>query len=160
VIDEVSTIRPRPLRASAGVQACTLRKAPARLVDITSFHCARVISIMGAAGKTPAFAQRISTPPCRSSAAAAIRSTSSGLPTSAAKPLARPAELIEASGRFVARLPKSLHSRLAARAREEGVSLNTLAIAFIAEGLGHREASLQAGSCKTSELRRWSSVTR
>lgn len=56
------------------------------------------------------------------------------------KPLARPAELIEASGRFVARLPKSLHSRLAARAREEGVSLNTLAIAFIAEGLGHRGA--------------------
>lgn len=56
------------------------------------------------------------------------------------KPLARPAELIDASGRFVARLPKSLHSRLAARAKEEGVSLNTLAVAFIAEGLGHREA--------------------
>lgn len=56
------------------------------------------------------------------------------------KPLARPAELIETSGRFVARLPKSLHSRLAARAKEEGVSLNTLAVAFIAEGLGHRKA--------------------
>jgi len=56
------------------------------------------------------------------------------------KPLARPAELIDASGRFVARLPKSLHSRLAARAKKEGVNLNTLAVAFIAEGLGHREA--------------------
>jgi antitoxin HicB len=54
-------------------------------------------------------------------------------------PTARPAELIEASGRFVTRLPKSLHARLAVRARREGVSLNTLAITLIAEGLGHRE---------------------
>jgi predicted RNase H-like HicB family nuclease len=55
-------------------------------------------------------------------------------------PLARPAELVDASGRFVTRLPRSLHARLAIRAKQEGVSLNTLAIAFIAEGLGHREA--------------------
>ncbi len=55
-------------------------------------------------------------------------------------PAARPAELVEASGRFVTRLPKSLHARLSTRAKQEGVSLNTLAIAFIAEGLGHREA--------------------
>lgn len=56
------------------------------------------------------------------------------------KPLARPAELIEASGRFVARLPKNLHSRFTARAREEGVGLNTLVIAFIAERRNHRGA--------------------
>jgi predicted RNase H-like HicB family nuclease len=56
------------------------------------------------------------------------------------RPTARPVELIEASGKFVARLPKSLHARLAARARQEGVSLNTLVLALIAEGLGHREA--------------------
>lgn len=55
------------------------------------------------------------------------------------KPSAKPVELIEASGKFVARLPKSLHARLAARAKQEGVSLNTLVLALIAEGLGHRE---------------------
>ena len=45
------------------------------------------------------------------------------------------------SGKFVQRLPKSLHARLAARAKQEGVSMNTLVIAFIAESLGKREAS-------------------
>ena len=43
------------------------------------------------------------------------------------------------SGRFVLRAPKSLHMRLAARARQEGVSMNTLTVSFIAEGLGRRE---------------------
>lgn len=56
------------------------------------------------------------------------------------KPSSRPAELLEASGRFVARLPKSLHARLTAKARQEGVSLNTLVLTLIAEGLGQREA--------------------
>lgn len=42
-------------------------------------------------------------------------------------------------GRFVQRLPKSLHTKLAARAKQEGVSLNTLVLTFIAEGLGRRE---------------------
>jgi antitoxin HicB len=45
-----------------------------------------------------------------------------------------------ASGKFVARVPKSIHAQLAARAKAEGVSLNTLVVAFIAEGLGRREA--------------------
>jgi len=44
------------------------------------------------------------------------------------------------SGRFVQRLPKSLHARLIARAKQEGVSMNTLAVALLAEGLGKREA--------------------
>ncbi|MDR0672509.1 MAG: type II toxin-antitoxin system HicB family antitoxin [Zoogloeaceae bacterium] len=43
-----------------------------------------------------------------------------------------------ASGRFVARVPKSLHAQLAARAKAEGVSLNTLALSFLAAGLGFR----------------------
>jgi antitoxin HicB len=47
------------------------------------------------------------------------------------------------SGKFVQRLPKSLHARLTARARQEGVSMNTLVVAFIAEGLGKREALSQ-----------------
>ncbi|MFO1433357.1 MAG: type II toxin-antitoxin system HicB family antitoxin [Candidatus Competibacteraceae bacterium] len=42
-------------------------------------------------------------------------------------------------GKFVQRLPKSLHAKLTARAKQEGVSLNTLVLAFIAEGLGRRE---------------------
>ena len=42
-------------------------------------------------------------------------------------------------GKFVQRLPKSLHSKLTARAKQEGVSLNTLVLSFIAEGLGRRE---------------------
>lgn len=56
-------------------------------------------------------------------------------------PTARPVELLEVSGKFVARLPKSLHARLAAKARQEGVSLNTLVLTYIAEGLGHRDVA-------------------
>jgi antitoxin HicB len=40
------------------------------------------------------------------------------------------------SGRFVARLPKSLHTRLVARAEQEGVSMNTLVVSLIAQGVG------------------------
>ena len=40
------------------------------------------------------------------------------------------------SGRFVARLPKSLHTRLVARAEQEGVSMNTLVVSLIAQGIG------------------------
>lgn len=44
-----------------------------------------------------------------------------------------------ASGKFVARVPKTIHAQLATRAKSEGVSLNSLVLAFIAEGLGRRE---------------------
>ncbi len=44
------------------------------------------------------------------------------------------------SGKFVARVPKSIHASLAARAKAEGVSLNTLVIALLAEGLGRHAA--------------------
>ena len=54
-------------------------------------------------------------------------------------PASKPVELVEASGKFVARLPKSLHARLVLRAKQEGVSLNTLVLSFLAEGLGHKE---------------------
>jgi antitoxin HicB len=46
-----------------------------------------------------------------------------------------------ASGQWRQRVPRSLHSRLVAKARQEGVSLNTLVTAMIAEGLGQRRAS-------------------
>jgi antitoxin HicB len=42
------------------------------------------------------------------------------------------------SGKWVLRTPKSLHRSLAERARQEGVSLNALAIAMLAQGLGQR----------------------
>jgi predicted RNase H-like HicB family nuclease len=45
-----------------------------------------------------------------------------------------------ASGKVLARLPRSMHRQLAARAKTEGVSLNSLVLAFIAEGLGRRTA--------------------
>lgn len=44
-----------------------------------------------------------------------------------------------ASGRFVARVPKTVHAQLTTRARAEGVSLNTLVLTFIAQGLGKAE---------------------
>jgi antitoxin HicB len=43
------------------------------------------------------------------------------------------------SGKFVQRVPKTLHAKLASLARQEGVSLNTLVLTFIAEGVGMRE---------------------
>ena len=42
------------------------------------------------------------------------------------------------SGQWQLRTPKSLHRQLAERARQEGVSLNTLAIMLLAHGLGER----------------------
>ena len=46
------------------------------------------------------------------------------------------------SGKFIARIPTSLHARLAARARQEGVSMNALVTAFLAESIGRRENRL------------------
>ena len=43
------------------------------------------------------------------------------------------------SGKFVQRVPKTLHAKLAVLAKQEGVSLNTLVLVFIAEGMGTRE---------------------
>ena len=43
------------------------------------------------------------------------------------------------SGKWVQRVPKSLHARLAERARDEGVSLNTLATTFLSDALARRE---------------------
>ena len=48
----------------------------------------------------------------------------------------QPGELEKQSGKWVQRVPKSMHLRLVAKAEDEGVSLNTLVITFIAEALG------------------------
>jgi antitoxin HicB len=55
-------------------------------------------------------------------------------------PAYSPEAMPSLSGRFVRRLPKSIHAKLADRAKAEGVSLNTLVLTFIAEGLGRKDA--------------------
>ena len=53
-------------------------------------------------------------------------------------------KLPEYSGQFRLRVPRSVHEGLARRAQEEGVSLNTLAVAYVSEGLGRTRVPLQA----------------
>lgn len=49
--------------------------------------------------------------------------------------------IANASGKFVQRLPRSIHARLQRRAKAEGVSLNQLVTAYVAEGLGRHSAA-------------------
>ena len=49
------------------------------------------------------------------------------------------------SGKFVLRLPRSMHRQLAELAEAEGVSLNQLALGFIAEGMGRSEMAEAVG---------------
>ncbi len=57
----------------------------------------------------------------------------------AGRPLPPPgAEAATYSGKWQLRTPKSLHRHLVERARREGVSLNTLAVTLLAQGLGER----------------------
>jgi antitoxin HicB len=53
-------------------------------------------------------------------------------------PVPKPGSANAASGQFRLRVPKTVHARLTSRAEQEGVSLNTLVTAMIAEGLGRR----------------------
>ena len=59
----------------------------------------------------------------------------------AGRPIPHPTSATSYSGKWQMRVPKTLHRRLAERARAEGVSLNTLAVTLIAEGIGRREAT-------------------
>ena len=51
-------------------------------------------------------------------------------------PLPQPGSGGVASGKFVERVPKTVHAQLTMRAKSEGVSLNALVLTFIAQGLG------------------------
>lgn len=53
----------------------------------------------------------------------------------------KPGELEKQSGKWVQRVPKSTHLRLVAKAKEEGVSLNTLVVSLLAEGLGKQKTA-------------------
>ena len=55
------------------------------------------------------------------------------------------------SGQWRIRAPKMLHEKLAYQAKHEGVSLNTLAISLLAEGIGFRIAK-RIGRTKKSRL--------
>ena len=52
-----------------------------------------------------------------------------------------PTEGIDASGKFVVRLPKSLHARLQDRAASEQTSLNQIAVQYLSEGLTRSETA-------------------
>ena len=43
----------------------------------------------------------------------------------------------DVSGKFLVRLPKSLHAQLANRSKREGVSLNTMVVSYVAAGVAH-----------------------
>jgi antitoxin HicB len=45
------------------------------------------------------------------------------------------------SGRFVQRVPRSLHARLMARAKAAGVSLNTLVVSLVSQGIGKSQVT-------------------
>lgn len=47
-----------------------------------------------------------------------------------------PVEVEEYSGKFVSRIPRSLHRQLAHRAKVEGTSLNQLVLSLLADGMG------------------------
>src|SRR5579864_9408777 len=51
------------------------------------------------------------------------------------RPIPHPGELESQSGKWVQRVPKSIHLRLVNRAKDEGVSLNTLVIMMLSESL-------------------------
>ncbi len=51
------------------------------------------------------------------------------------KAIPHPGELENQSGKWVQRVPRSIHLRLVNRAKEEGVSLNTLVIMMLSESL-------------------------
>lgn len=52
-----------------------------------------------------------------------------------------PNSLSQYSGQWRIRVPKSLHAQLDSKAKLEGVSLNTLAVALLAEGIGRKNAA-------------------
>ena len=60
-------------------------------------------------------------------------------------PVPKPSAPALSSGQFRVRMPKSLHTCLAAQAEREGVSLNMLVVAAAAQMLGQREASAAKG---------------
>lgn len=53
-----------------------------------------------------------------------------------------PSDDSQFSGKWVVRTPRSIHHRLVDMAKREGISLNTLTVSLLAEGLGHKSPHL------------------
>ena len=56
------------------------------------------------------------------------------------RPVPPPSDDQQFSGKWVVRTPKSIHHRLVEMAKKEGVSLNTLTVSLLAEGIGGKSA--------------------
>jgi len=65
----------------------------------------------------------------------------------AGRDIPQPGELEAQSGKWVQRVPRSMHLRLVKQAKQEGVSLNTLVVSMISEELGkyHRHKRRRYG---------------
>ena len=59
-----------------------------------------------------------------------------------------------ASGKFLVRLPNSLHVALAERAKVEGVSMNLMFTAIVAEGLGRKMSHQGSPALKRRSLQK------
>jgi antitoxin HicB len=57
------------------------------------------------------------------------------------RPIPLPSDNQQFSGKWVVRTPKSIHHRLVDMAKREGVSLNTLTVSLLAEGLGSKSSN-------------------
>lgn len=62
-------------------------------------------------------------------------------------PLPAPTNLHEYSGQFRLRVPRTLHAHLAQAAADEGVSLNTYAVALLSQGVGEARVVKQVQRC-------------
>lgn len=64
-------------------------------------------------------------------------------------PIPEPFELRKFSGKFLVRVPKSLHKKLVETAEKEGVSLNTLVVKLLSEGIAKIETQEPKITLKT-----------
>ena len=64
-----------------------------------------------------------------------------------------PSPFSAASGRFVQRVPRSLHAQLTAQAKAEGVSLNTLVVSLVSQALGRRQATPRRVTVRSTRTR-------
>ena len=53
-------------------------------------------------------------------------------------PIPSPSDKVRYSGKWVIRAPKTLHRKLVELSTREGVSLNTLAVGLLSEGIGQK----------------------
>jgi antitoxin HicB len=75
-------------------------------------------------------------------------------------PVPKPGSATEASGQWRQRVPRTLHTRLIERAKAEGVSLNSLVTAFIADALGRGVKGQQRPLVRAAAKKNWDGAKR